>query len=76
MSVTIYGASGKMTISRISQHFRELYDWLKENRPDILEWCKEQARWQQTPIGAIITWKEEEIREMMKKSPKGGGEDD
>ena len=76
MSVTIYGTSGKMTIDRITPNFRELYDWLKENRPDVLEWCKEQARWQQTPIGAIITWKEEQIRELMKKSSKVGGEDD
>lgn len=76
MSVTFYDRRGKMTIDRISPHSRELYNWLKENRPDILEWCKEQARWQQTPIGAIITWKEDAIRELMKKPQKeGGGED-
>ena len=54
----------------VTPNFRELYDWLKENRPDILEWCIDQARWQHCPIVAIITWKEGAIREMMRKPPK------
>lgn len=44
-----------------------MYDYLKENRPDVLEWCKEQARWHRCPIGAIFTWKEEAIKRLMEK---------
>ena len=54
----------------ITPNFRELYGWIKANRPDILKWCESQARWHRCPVGAIITWKEAAIREMMKKPPK------
>ena len=57
-------------MGKITPSFQELYDWLKENRPDIFEWCKDQAIWQHCPIGAIITWKEGAIRRMMEKPPK------
>ena len=57
-------------MSTVTPNFHELHDWLKENRPDIYEWCKDQARWQRCPIEAIIAWKEDAIRRMMEKPPK------
>ena len=59
-----------MSMGKVTPSFQELYDWLKENRPNIFEWCKDQARWQHCQIGAIITWKEDAIRRMMEKPPK------
>ena len=53
----------------VSPNFSELYDWLKENRQDILERCKDQARLQRCTLGSIITWKEDAIREMMGNRP-------
>lgn len=57
-------------MGKVTPNFQELYDWLKENRPDILDWCKYSARWYRCPIGAIITRKEDAIRRMMEKPPK------
>ena len=50
--------------------FRALYDELATNHPQILRWTEEQAKWHRAPLGAIFTWKEEEIRRMMEKERK------
>ena len=55
-------------MGKVTSSFQELHDWLRDNRPDILEWCKDQARWHQVPLGAIITQKEDRIRAMMQQS--------
>ena len=57
-------------MGKVTPHFQELYDWLRDNRPDILEWCKDQARWHKVPLAAIITWEEGSIREMMQQPPR------
>ena len=53
----------------VTPNFSELYEWLKENRHDFLEWCKDYAQCHCCTIGAVITWKEHAIREMMGKPP-------
>ncbi len=52
-------------MAAITKNFRELYDWLKTYHPDYLEWCKDYARCHVCPLGAVITWEEGTIREMM-----------
>lgn len=51
----------------ISKNFRTMYDYLANEHPDILEWCKDQARWHRRPIGTILTWKEDAIMRLIDK---------
>ena len=54
----------------VTKDFREMYDYLQANRPDVLEWCKEMAKWHRIPLGAVFTFKEEQIKSLMAKKPK------
>jgi hypothetical protein len=55
-------------MGKVTPNFQELHDWLKDNRPDFLEWCKDYARCHHCPLGAVITWQEGYIHEMIGKS--------
>ena len=57
-------------MGKVTSNFQELHDWLICNRPDILKLYKDWARLYQVPLGEIITWKEDRIREMMQKTPR------
>jgi len=54
-------------MGKVTSSFQELHDWLKDNRPDILWLYKDWARCYQVPLGTIITWQEDRIREMMQQ---------
>lgn len=54
----------------VTKDFRAMYDYLQENRPDILDWCRKQARWHRCTLGAIFTWKEEAIKHIMEKEER------
>ena len=51
----------------ISKNFETMYDFLACEYPDVLDWCKDQARWHKCPLGAILTWKEDAIMRLMDK---------
>ena len=51
----------------ISKNFGTMYDFLAREYPDVLDWCKDQARWHRCPLGAILTWKEDAIMRLIDK---------
>ena len=60
----------------ISKNFRTMYDFLANEHPDVLEWCKDQARWHRCPLGATLTWKEDAIMRLIERSTLYKGDEE
>ena len=45
----------------------ETYRLLQENYPETFEWAQHKARWEQMPIGAVITEYSDYIDQLMRE---------